>query len=166
MTVSKEVLGKYLQPGDVFVETGTRWGDTAIHAIELGAKQVWTSEIDPLMAAIAELHIADHAHGTPFAVHRGPSAGALMGLNWIDAYAAVVFLDAHDVFHSPVMEELQTIESWEGHPRVIMIDDISCMLVTWRVAPEELVKKLQSMGYETSFEKGARPDDILVGVRK
>ena len=44
-TLSKSVLSKY--KNDIFVETGTLWGEAVEVAIECGFKKIYTVEIDP-----------------------------------------------------------------------------------------------------------------------
>ena len=44
-TLSKSVLSKYTN--DIFVETGTLWGEAVEVAIECGFKKIYTVEIDP-----------------------------------------------------------------------------------------------------------------------
>ena len=44
-TLSKSVLGKY--KNNVFVETGTLWGEAVEVAIECGFKKIYSMEIDP-----------------------------------------------------------------------------------------------------------------------
>ena len=43
--LSKSVLSKYTN--DIFVETGTLWGEAVEVAIECGFKKIYTVEIDP-----------------------------------------------------------------------------------------------------------------------
>ena len=44
-TLSKDVLSKY--KNDIFVETGTLWGEAIDIALELGFKKIYSMEIDP-----------------------------------------------------------------------------------------------------------------------
>ena len=44
-TLSKSVLSKY--KNDIFVETGTLWGEAIEVAIECGFKKIYSMEIDP-----------------------------------------------------------------------------------------------------------------------
>ena len=44
-TLSKSVLSKY--KNDIFVETGTLWGEAVEVALECGFKKIYTVEIDP-----------------------------------------------------------------------------------------------------------------------
>ena len=44
-TLSKSVLSKY--KNDIFVETGTLWGEAVEVAIECGFKKIYTVDIDP-----------------------------------------------------------------------------------------------------------------------
>jgi hypothetical protein len=165
MSLPREVLAKYLKPGMRFIETGTRWGDTCIEAIRLGAFQVWSCEADKLMSLLAYEHVMDHAHGTPVSIEHSQSTTFLRGLNWMTSVDSLVYLDAHTEKHSPVLEELGAIQSWPLPPKVILIDDLRCMK-DWGVEIEQLMNVLSYMGYLRLFENGVEPNDILVGVRQ
>lgn len=164
MSLPREVLAKYIKPGDVFVETGTRWGDTCIRAAELGASGVFTCEIDPEMKSLAERHLQDAApmfkNRVLLIVELDDSRNFLKNIK-----GDVVFLDAHGGSVSPVVDELAAVNKWAVKPRVILIDDMALM-PGWGVTSLELVVKLTEMGYMTHFEDGARTEDILVGVRE
>lgn len=169
MSISREVLGKYIKRGDLFVETGARWADTSIRAVELGAHFAETCEIDPLMASIAQLHANDATKGNYVRVSAIPSVKMLLecGLDTLHRNEAetVVYLDAHTESSSPVLEELRAIKSWRSKPRVILIDDIKLM-AGWGVDYAGLYKMLMDMGYRVHYEDGVRPEDIMVGIAR
>ncbi len=172
MSISREVLSKYVTAGCVFIETGTRRGDTAIKAYELGASQVWTYEIDPEMAATAQSHIEDALRGNHDNVQVivGDSA-TLLGhgfpgdlTKFVDI---VVYLDAHTGTHSPVLDELKAIgQRWPVRPHVILIDDMRCM-EGWRISHGFIYEAIVGIGdYKMSLEDGVEPKDILAAVKQ
>lgn len=163
MTIPRLVLAKYITPGCTFVETGARWGDSCIRAIELGAAAAWTCEADELFATFARMHLRDvvrderrfkvvHSHSIPWLI------SLLLPIDFI------VFLDAHTDRGSPVLGELDAIATWANKPRTILIDDMRCM-AGWQIDVEAIRYRLTDMGYQLSFEDGAAPGDILVGTR-
>lgn len=166
VSLPRKVLEKYITPGCVFIETGTRWGDTCIRAIEAGAKEAWTCEADKLIAGIAQLH-CDDLCGERVHVKKLASVPFLRssGLEvWTDHSNTVVFLDAHTESYSPVIEELNIIqEQWNTLPKAILIDDLRCMN-GWGILVDRLQGKLLDMGYRVGYEDGVEPRDIMVGV--
>lgn len=164
MSIPRGVLEKYIKAGDVFVETGTKWGDTVIRAVELGAKVAWTCEVDTLQYAMARLHLQDAlaASGAVVRIKNSFSVDFLAH----EVYGAdVVYLDAHTEKVSPVIGELSAIFKWEQKPRVILVDDIGLMESCWGVPVESIRASLKEAGYAISFEDGACKGDIMVGVR-
>ena len=162
MSISREVLAKYIKPGCVFVETGSRWGDTCIRAIELGAKLCWTCESDSLMAGIAQAHVNDATKGAVFVLNVDSKCFLMDGFHvWGRRGDIIVYLDAHTETSSPVMEELLAIDHWGSKPAVILIDDMRCMN-DWKVSEHVLCGRLEGMGYRLSREDGVVKGDILV----
>ena len=165
MSISREVLAKYIKPGDVFVETGTKWGDTTIKAIELLARSVWTCEVDPLQYGMATAHLRDALArcGRPVHTWHLDSETFLKG---IALSGDVVFLDAHSDFGSPVIYELSAIrDTWAVKPRVILIDDLRLMESHWKIPLTAVRESLTGMGYAIDFEDGVEKADIMVGYR-
>src|SRR3990167_7053423 len=128
MSISREVLAKYITPGCTFIETGTRWGDTCLCAAELGAAHVLSVEADPLIQAIAVRHLQDVMAKYPscaWRVHLGDSAEWLMMFKQFHETPLVVFLDAHTESESFLLYELESIRHWPDHlrPSRILMDD-------------------------------------------
>lgn len=170
MSINREVLAKYIKPGDcIFLETGARWGDTCIRAIECGAVIANSCESDPLMAKIAQLHTDDATRGTGIiGVIESDSVEFLSDASrswpWQNNDKTIVFLDAHTDRKSPVLQEIEAIGLWKSLPKVIMIDDLRCFQ-DWGIDKGDLYQRLISMGYKLSFESGVAPEDILVAQR-
>jgi hypothetical protein len=163
MSLPRKVLEKYIKGGCTFIETGSRWGDTLIRAWETGGMYgAFGCEVDSLMAAIAQLHVADVSG--KISVEHAESTDWLRGFVTREANAgSVVFLDAHTETHSPVLGELKVVNTWKAKPYAILIDDIRCM-EGWGVDPMDLFVTLQDMGYKVSYEDGVEPNDIMVGT--
>lgn len=169
MSLPREVLKKYMTGPCLFIETGTKWGDTAIRAAEFGADRVISFEADEAMAKTAMCHVKDAAPWAEIKVEYGDSVKGLAGLGREVADTrkrVVVFLDAHTESKSPVEEELSEIFKWGYLPDVVLIDDLGLML-GWGVNPDHLESSLERHGYVLSYENGSvAVNDILVGVRK
>jgi hypothetical protein len=162
MSLPRAVLAKYLKRGLTFVETGARWGDSCIRALECGADAAWSCEIDPLFATLARMHIEDAIRGqSRFSVAECHSVYWLTNLRPL--VRTVVLLDAHTERESPVIKEIEALGYWPTKPEVILIDDMRCM-EGWGVRGEDIVTRLHSMGYAIAHEDGVAPHDILVGV--
>lgn len=160
MSISREVLAKYVKPGMIFVECGSRWGDTLIRAIECGAVSAFGCENDALYASLASAHLREACPRGNASVMCEPSTLYLRH----DGYAvpSVVFLDAHTETHSPVLHELDSIARWNLSPRVILIDDMRCM-EGWGLSKEIIISHLKAIAdYKISFEDGVVPEDIMV----
>lgn len=164
MSISREVLAKYIRPGDVFVETGTKWGDTVIRAAELGARVIYTCELDRLQYAMAANHVDDALARAGVTVHI-ENCDSETFLQYKAPFGDVVFLDAHTEKSSPVMSELRIITNWHRKPRVIIVDDIRLMETCWGIPLESIRSSLKGAGYAIRFEEGAVWDDILVAER-
>lgn len=171
MTISREVLYKYLLPGDNFVETGTRWGDTVIRALERGGCGLVVScEIDIVQSAIATAHVRDArpADEGRWEIRNQDSPDFLRKLSQIKDTVSkpwVFFLDAHSERHSPLGEELSVIERlWQPYIMTIMIDDVSCW-GGWGINMVKVEDILIRMGYELRYEPGIVANDILVASK-
>ena len=165
MTISREVLGRYLKPGMVFIETGTRWGDTCIKADELGSYVNWTCETDKVMQGLAIAHLKDAIPGAFFQVYGCESIEFLQTIAESEKVDnCVVFLDAHISNYSPVLQELEAISEWPHKPKAIIIDDMTLM-ESWGIEIEDIYNHLQAIGdYTMIYEDGRREKDILVAV--
>lgn len=171
MSLPKEVLAKYVSPGCLFIESGTRWGDTVLRAVEAGATKVLSCESDELFATIARMHVADVlrekvdrvtvSHGRSdklLALWSGPRPGE----------RAVVFLDAHSESTSPVLHELAAIKGWKLKPHAILIDDMRLYREKyWGVSDTDIIAAINAIDplYKIRYEDGYVPGDILAASR-
>ena len=167
MSLPRKVLEKYIRPGCLFVETGARWGDACIKAVEAGARHAHTCETDQLMATIAQMHCDDLVgHNVTVQCMDSETFLGFTGLEktHYNHRDTVVFLDAHTETSSPIIKELGFIDRWASKPGVILIDDLRCMK-GWGISIDDLMAILIRMGYQVSHEEGVEYMDILVGVR-
>lgn len=163
MSISREVLAKYIAKGDLFIETGTRWGDTLIKAIELGAARAFSceSDIDMLRPAIEHCKDALAREAAEWDITCSNSVLFLQD-KVVPKQRSVVFLDAHTESYSPLVDELKAIARWEHKPKVILIDDLRCM-DAWKVNSKDLLKAVRAIGQcDIGYEDGVVEKDILV----
>ena len=169
MSISREVLERYVGPGVCFVETGARWGDTMIRAMELGASQVRSCESDYLQHAMAWAHVRDALRDGPWFLHQGESTRFLRDYSPCTSLQVVYFLDAHTETKSPLLAEIDLIREtmdkrWIGRPVTILIDDWRIVQAgTWGFGVDHVFDALTNIGPHTrTFEPGVVPEDILV----
>lgn len=171
MSISREVLRKYITPNTEFIETGARWADTVIKAIELGAVHARSCELEVIQHAIAWSHLSDALPRGNWFLHQGSSKYFLKDYarfgGPIDV-KYVVFLDAHTERHSPLLDELEEIRKWNEKNLTILIDDIRIVKIgAWGFTLDDVFKALDKIGpHEISYEPGVEPNDILVAVYK
>lgn len=170
MSIPRKTLAKYITEGCCFVETGTRWGDTTISAILLGAGCVFTCEIDRIFAAIAEQHIEDVLRSVALDVDvSNDSSPEFLSFNLDPTETAVVYLDAHTDSHSPILEELAAIKhSWAKKPETLLIDDVRLFKSKqWGISLEDVIAGVNALGdYEITYDLGIEPEDILVARKR
>jgi hypothetical protein len=181
MSISKKTLSKYLKEGDVFIETGTRFGDTVQKAVELGASHSCSIEIDNRLYEIACERLKEFVGNTnnfpgKFTPHVSLiNRNSVEGLNTLPDILLVnvdvdivVFLDAHSDQYSPVLEELKTISGFIPMPKFILIDDMRVFRAGhWDVTEDEILEAIENIGgYEISYDDGVEERDILVAKRK
>lgn len=167
MSISRQTLAKFIKPGQTtFIETGTRWGDTVIKAVELGAVEAISCEIDELFFALAKMHVSDAVPKDMDRVllERSDSVSFLRKLK--RRGPKTVFLDAHKERYSPLLDELLALNEWGTEkPDVILIDDLR-LFGDWHIDRSQLVRHLGTMGYAVGYTDGTAPKDIMVGTKR
>lgn len=131
--VKRRTIAQYIEPSSVFIETGTYFGKTAVWASR-HCETVHTIELsDSLYAKVSPGLKSRGIHA-----HHGDSMSILPGiLDSITSGSVMIWLDAHwsggvtARAHSgdtPVVAELQAIESWfQSRPGIrlsVLIDDL------------------------------------------
>ena len=165
MSISREVLAKYIKPGCQVIETGARWGMTAIKASDLGAGDYLGCETSERHKAIAMEMLAEVLARSQMTFYISKKDSVQLLGNIVNQVRTpvhtVVFLDAHTEKHSPVLDELECISKWDPLPDVILIDDLRCM-PAWNISSSSLRQILEWMGYRIGSEHGIEPNDIMV----
>lgn len=154
------VLAKFLRPGDVFVETGTRWGDTVALALELGASQVYSCESNPDRLAQATQRLGRDPRAHFYAERSGPFLKRLLPA----LGTAVFWLDAHTGSECAVVEELAILKSHPDRVRVLLVDDMAHFRKgTWGVSAGQVLDLVSAVNprFVISLEDGFHPYDIL-----
>lgn len=110
---------------DILVETGTFRGDM-VHAVKSHFDHVYTIELDPTLAQLAQLRFAQDN----VTVLQGDSATRLAAVVASLARPTLYWLDAHSKFGEqyaghPLLNELEAIRrGMDGVRKVILIDDM------------------------------------------
>lgn len=172
-TLSKDVLSKY--KNDIFVETGTLWGEAIDIALELGFKKIYSMEIDPEKVESnrdkfkkeIEEGIVEIVEGDTFKIFKDVIAK-------VDA-PATFWLDAHwdgDVlgeYKCPLPFELEALLSHPIKTHTLLVDDRRLFGEIGSSWGEDLDEELLieamtdiNSDYQISFEDGHVEDDIIV----
>ena len=166
MSLPRETLARYITPGCFWVETGTRWGDTTIEAVRLGASHAVTIEHDRIFAALASQHIEDALRARAREVYVNFADSAAVLRHMLSAKnPTVIFLDAHTEHESRVLGELMAVkDSWEHKPTIILIDDVRLFRSRqWGISLDDVLAAVRTVGdYEISYDTGIQPEDVLV----
>ena len=129
MPLPKAVLAKY--KNDVFVETGTLYGEAIRMALDAGFKHVYSIDIDSIRISSLRPAMA----GSPVSLYSGSSADILPAILPEIAGRITFWLDAHPagnvltLENTPVKGELAAIEAYMSRTPVdqyptIMLDDM------------------------------------------
>jgi hypothetical protein len=174
MTISKKVLGKYINNARVFIETGTHIGTTTQIAVDLGFEKIYTIELADHFYQDAKRKFAKYPQVECIF---GDSSKELVSiLNELNE-SAVFWLDGHwsggDTASGespvPLFEELAIIESHHIKTHTILIDDIRLMgnpnEERWNeLSIKETNERCKRINpeYKFMFEDGFIKNDILV----
>lgn len=176
MTISKEVLEKYVEYADVFIETGTHTGKTTQLAFDVGFKKIYTVELSNYFYNLAVNRFESNANIICVLGDSSEKLGEILGD--VDT-RAVFWLDGHWSMGNtakgnnavPILEELEVIKKHYVKDHIILIDDIRLMgdleepIKEWGNISVETVKNkcLEiNSNYKFSFEDGHVKNDILV----
>lgn len=172
-------LSKYWSP--VFIETGTRSGDSVARALENRFENIYSIELSERFYEECRFRFEDQIREGTVELLLGSSTERLPEiLNRVDV-RATFWLDAHwsgprtptakgdeDV---PLMKELEIISRHNIHTHTILIDDVRLFGgddrdgVDWSSVQEKSVISLLkdiNPSYRISYERGHVADDVLV----
>jgi hypothetical protein len=174
-TLLKEVLSKYV--GDVFVETGTYYGNGVALALECGFKRIISIEINPNKVAYNKERFAKEIDEKRVEIIEGDTALLFPGIiGKIDETEKAVFwLDAHwdgygpqGIEVCPLIRELRAIARHPNKNHTILVDDRRLFGVEshgWgkTVTEQEVVAEIMKINskYKICYENGHVIDDII-----
>ena len=125
-TLSKSVLSKY--KNDIFVETGTLWGEAVEVAIECGFKKIYTVDIDPEKVKHSRKKFAKEIKSGQVEVLEGDTFKMFPDiLKKIDA-PATFWLDAHwdggpmGDYKCPLPFELEALLTHPKKKHTLLVD--------------------------------------------
>jgi hypothetical protein len=172
-TLTKEVLEKY--PNDIFVETGTLYGDAVKLAVLCGFKKIYSIEINPDLVRSNRLQFANLIEQGLVEIIEGDTSIIFPELvSRLDG-RTTFWLDAHwdggpmGTVKCPLPMELEAIQSHSIKNHTIMIDDRRCFGIgNWGagIVESEIIAKVKDINslYEIAYENGCIPDDIITAV--
>ncbi len=172
-TLSKSVLSKY--KNDIFVETGTLWGEAIEVAIECGFKKIYTVDIDPKKVEHSRKKFAKEVKSGQVEVLEGDTFKMFPDiLKKIDA-PATFWLDAHwdggpmGDYKCPLPFELEALLAHPIKTHTLLVDDrriFGAIGSNWGEDLDEelLIEAMTDINpdYKISFEDGCVPNDIIV----
>ena len=175
-TLSKEVLLKH-KKNNVFVETGTLWGDGVAVALECGYNKVISIEIDPDRVAANSERFADEIADGRVELVEGDTFDVFEGIVEGLDEPATFWLDAHwdndgapiGEYKCPLPFELDTIAKSDIRTHTLMIDDrrlFGDKGSTWGNTIDESAIYEQvtaiNKSYFISYEDGHVEKDVIV----
>lgn len=158
--IVRGTLAKYIRPGSVLIETGTREGNTVQTALDLGAALVLSVENQERLYQAATQRFAGNDRVSLFL---GSSEAWLPKMIDLAKAPPVFWIDAHTTGKpTPILGELQAIMNHKVRPRAILIDDVRLYRDRrWSVSLGQVIDALKP-SYAVHMEDGFVPWDILV----
>jgi|694.fasta_scaffold42441_6 hypothetical protein len=123
-TLSQQILKENLNP--VFFETGTNVGRGVLEATEAGFKKIVSIEIDTELHDKSKKKFLDNQNysGIEFQFHLGDSRILLPKLIETIDEKITFWLDGHEFYSIPLVEELTSIKNHKIKDHTILIDDV------------------------------------------
>jgi hypothetical protein len=159
--IARGTISRYVKKGTVFIETGTREGNTLALALELGAKAVYSVENNQPLYEKARVRFAGEPRAKLFFGH---SPVALEQILKEISEPAVFWLDAHDP-ECPLVSELGVIEKHSIDNHTLLIDDVRLFRkAVWKIGLGRVIEGVLKINpnYSISMEDGYVPNDVLV----
>jgi hypothetical protein len=172
-TLTKQVLEKY--PNDIFVETGTLYGEALRLAIQCGFKKIYSIEINSDLVKTNRLQFAEHIETGLVEIIEGDTSIVFPELVKRLDGRTTFWLDAHwdggpmGTVKCPLPMELDAIQTHAIKNHTIMIDDRRCFGIgNWGagIVESEIISKVKDINplYEIGYEDGCIPNDIITAV--
>lgn len=175
-TLSKDVLLKH-KKNNIFVETGTLWGDGVAVALECGYDKVISIEIDPERVEVNSKKFSKEIVDGRVELVEGDTFDVFEGIVKSLKEPATFWLDAHwdndgapiGEYKCPLPFELDTIAKSEIRNHTLMIDDrrlFGDKKSTWGNAINESAIyeqiSLINKSYFITYEDGHVENDVIV----
>lgn len=175
-TLSKEVLLKY-KKNEIFVETGTLWGDGVEIALQCEFKKIYSIEIDPERVKFNRERFAKEIENGKVELVEGDTFDVFYDIvNSLDE-PATFWLDAHwdndgapiGEYKCPLPYELDVISDSVIKTHTLFIDDrrlFGNLDSTWgsSIAESDIEEKISTINpsYFITYEDGHVEEDIIV----
>jgi len=172
-TLTKKVLQKY--KNDIFVETGTLWGEAIEVALDCGFKKIYSIEIDPQKVKFNREKFNKEIQDGIVEIIEGDTFKVFKDIILKINKPATFWLDAHwdgDVmgeYKCPLPFELEALLDHPVKTHTLLVDDRRIFGQIGSNWGEDLDEKLLieammdiNLEYQISFEDGCIPDDIIV----
>jgi hypothetical protein len=172
-TLFKSVLEKY--KNDVFVETGTLWGESIELALECGFKKIYSIELNPERVKFNEEKFKKEIDEGIVHIIEGDTFNVFSNVVRNVRSQATFWLDAHwddgpvGVYKCPLPFELQNLMQHPIRTHTILIDDrrlFGQVGSTWgeNINEESIINSLIDINpnYKILYEDGHVPNDVIV----
>ncbi len=173
MPLSVEVLIKYKNKADIFIETGTFYGQGVAIALLSGFNKIYSIEIGEFLYRKCLNTFHDFLNNKVF-LFLGDSPTFLNEILKTINEKCIFWLDAHysgegtakAYKNNPILDELDSIKKHHINNHTILIDDVRLFGTDEfdNITIEEVINKLLEINpaYEIKYENGFCPNDILV----
>lgn len=175
-TLSKEVLLKH-KKNDIFIETGTLWGDGVAVALECGFKKVISIEIDPERVVANSERFAKEIEEGRVELIEGDTFDVFEDIVTNLEGSATFWLDAHwdndgapiGEYKCPLPFELDIISKSQFKTHTLLIDDrrlFGDKASTWGNTIDEsaIYEQITAINksYFITYEDGHVENDVIV----
>lgn len=179
-TLTKNILQKYKNNYNTFIETGTYIAEAVKLALSVGFEKIYTIDLtDKYKNELHDIYKKDIYSGKVKFLY-GESYLELEKLFKDIKYPSIIWHDAHHDMHSdicgkyecPILEELKVIKKSGIKNHILMIDDIRIFRsqTHWAkdISFEKILYLLNEINsdYEIFYEDGYEPNDILIAKPK
>ena len=158
MPLTEEIIRKY-NYNDIFIETGTYYGDGIMLALQVGFKEIHSIDCSITFYGKACIKFRPHNNVKLYLANSDRVLLSIMA----DIQEPVTFwLDAHDnYYHSPLLDELDIIARHAIKEHTILIDDVDDFIeYGWTV--DIVQKKILAINPDYKFKIVQAKRQILI----
>jgi hypothetical protein len=166
-TLSFDLLKDNLSP--VFLETGTNIGQGVLEAINAGFKKIVSIEIEPDFVEIVNNKFVKSGDypDVEFQFHLGDSKSVIPNIIHDIDEKITFWLDGHEFYQIPLLEELIAIKNHKIKDHIIMIDDVRMFdSPEWnRIGHDNVIKLIMDINksYKITYHNSPHGiNDILI----